>query len=102
MQPEEERSANGDTSAMTEELSAPEKLTNHMTENERSKISVGELTVFDHEQKEQEPIVPTDGVYLELWTYDDSLADYKNITMRALKILTVCPSRRPSNTTINF
>lgn len=70
-------SASGDSSAMTEELSAPEKLTNHMTENERSKISVGELTVFDHEQKEQEPIVPTDGVYLELWTYDDSLADYK-------------------------
>lgn len=73
----ESSSVNSDVSAISEELTATEKLTNHMTENERSKISVGELTVFEHEQKEQEPIVPEEGVYLEVWTYDDNLAEYK-------------------------
>lgn len=73
----ESSSVNSNVSAISEELTATEKLTNHMTENERSKISVGELTVFEHEQKEQEPIVPEEGVYLEVWTYDDNLADYK-------------------------
>ena len=70
-------SSSGSGTAATESAAEAVKLTNHMTEKELSKISVGELTVFDHEQKEQESIVPEDGVYIELWTYDDNLADYK-------------------------
>ncbi|MCR4639274.1 alpha/beta hydrolase-fold protein [Ruminococcus sp.] len=55
------------------------QLTNHMTENERSKVKVGELTVFDHMQNEQknEASIPEDGVYIELWSEDDYIADLK-------------------------
>ena len=44
------------------------KLTNHMTDKERENVKVGELTVFDHEQKSESDIIPKDGVYLEIWT----------------------------------
>lgn len=37
------------------------KLTNHMTDKELQNTKVGELTVFDYEQKK----IPEDGVYLE-------------------------------------
>lgn len=40
------------------------KLTNHMTEKELQNVSVGELTVFDYEQKK----IPEEGVWLEIWT----------------------------------
>ncbi len=40
------------------------KLTNHMTEKELQNVSIGELTVFDHEQKK----IPEEGVWLEIWT----------------------------------
>ncbi|MBR1823483.1 MAG: alpha/beta hydrolase [Ruminococcus sp.] len=62
-------------STVTQELSAPTSLTNHMTDKERSKVTVGDLTVFDHMQKETEELIPTDGVYLEIWTGEDEL-DY--------------------------
>lgn len=39
------------------------QLTNHMTEKELQNVSVGELTVFDHEQKK----IPEEGVWLEIW-----------------------------------
>lgn len=42
------------------------KLTNHMTDKELQNTKVGELTVFDHEQKK----IPEDGVYVEIWTPD--------------------------------
>lgn len=38
------------------------KLTNHMTEKELQNVSVGELTVFDHEQIK----IPEEGVWLEI------------------------------------
>ena len=62
-----------------EALSEKIQLTNHMTENERSKVKVGELTVFDHMQNEQknEAAIPEDGVYIELWSKDDYIADLK-------------------------
>lgn len=49
----------------TEEKSTV-KLTNHMTDKELQNTRIGELTVFDHEQKK----IPEDGVYLEIWTPD--------------------------------
>lgn len=65
----------GEKTAVTEVLSQKQQLISHMTENERSRIKVGELTVLDHAQKERENIVPDDGVYLELWT-DEDWVDY--------------------------
>lgn len=44
------------------------KLTNHMTDKERDNVKVGELTVFDHEQKSASDIIPQEGVWLEIWT----------------------------------
>lgn len=49
----------------TEEKSTV-KLTNHMTDKELQNTKIGELTVFDHEQKK----IPEDGVYVEIWTPD--------------------------------
>lgn len=40
------------------------KLTNRMTEKELQNVSVGELTVFDYEQKK----IPEEGAWLEIWT----------------------------------
>ena len=62
-------SSGGVSSTLTQEISA-EKLTNHMSDNERNRATVGKLTVFDHEQGNNE-IVPADGVYLELWDGED-------------------------------
>lgn len=47
------------------------KLTNHMTEKELQNVSVGELTVFDYEQKK----IPEEGVWLEIWT-PEQMKDY--------------------------
>lgn len=47
------------------------KLTNHMTDKELQNISVGELTVFDYEQKK----IPEEGVWLEIWT-PEQMKDY--------------------------
>ena len=61
-------SGDGGSYTLTQEISAA-KLTNHMSDNERNRITVGELTVFEHEQNNA--IVPADGVYLELWDGED-------------------------------
>lgn len=50
--------------ADSEEASKAQKLTNHMSDKERSSVNVGDLTVFEHEQMS----IPSDGVYLEIWT----------------------------------
>lgn len=50
------------------------KLVNHMSDTERSKLSEGPLTVFDHEQKD-DGVVPSEGIYLEMWDAED-YADY--------------------------
>ncbi len=64
--------------AVTDEVPAKIKLENHMTEKERSCVSSGELTVFEHMQDSQKKSsVPDDGVYLELWSEDDWSADIK-------------------------
>jgi len=39
-------------------------LTDGMTDTERQRVTVGELTVFEHEQV----TMPNDGVYLEIWS----------------------------------
>ena len=66
-------------SAVTTALSEKTQLTNHMTEKERSKVSVGELTVFDHMQdkEENEAAVPEEGVCIEFWSEDDYIANWK-------------------------
>lgn len=68
-------------SSATQEVSAPVSLINHMTDKERSKVTVGDLTVFDHMQKEKKEdtvTVPSDGVYLEIWSTDDQLDYWKH------------------------
>ena len=50
------------------------KLVNHMSDTERSRLSEGPLTVFDHEQKD-DGVVPSEGIYLEMWDAED-YADY--------------------------
>ena len=66
-------------SAVTTALPEKTQLTNHMTEKERSKVSVGELTVFDHMQDkvENEAAVPEEGVCIEFWSEDDYIANWK-------------------------
>lgn len=54
---------NSSESVSSEEKTAI-KLTNHMTDKEKQNTRVGELTVFDHEQKK----IPEEGVWLEIWT----------------------------------
>lgn len=66
-------------SAVTTALPEKTQLTNHMTEKERSKVSVGELTVFDHMQdkEENEAAIPEEGVCIEFWSEDDYIANWK-------------------------
>ena len=68
-------------SEVTAALSETIQLTNHMTEKERSKVRVGELTVFDHMQgqQESESVIPEEGVCIELWTEDDYIANWKKL-----------------------
>ncbi|MBR5683807.1 MAG: alpha/beta hydrolase [Ruminococcus sp.] len=61
-------------SSLSQKVPAETKLTNHMSDTERSRLTVGQLTVFDHEQKE-DGVVPSEGIYLELWNGED-YADY--------------------------
>lgn len=66
------------SSPVTMEVSEPISLTNHMTENERSKITVGDLTVFDHMQGIDKEITIPDGVCLEIWSADNFADHWKH------------------------
>lgn len=59
---------NGSSEVVSTEEKSTVKLTNHMTDKELQNTKVGELTVFDHEQKK----VPEEGVYLEIWSPEDT------------------------------
>lgn len=63
-------SLSSDGSNTSSQKAAAASLTNHMSDNERSRATVGKLTVFEHEQSNN-GIVPSDGVYLELWDGED-------------------------------
>ena len=71
-------SSSSDTALVSVEASEQTKLTNHMTEKERSMVKVGKLTVFDHEMNNDEKIVPDDGIYFEIWSSNDWIEYYKH------------------------
>lgn len=58
------RTDNGTSEIVNIEKNPVIHLTNRMTDKELQNISVGGLTVFDHEQKK----IPEEGVCLEIWT----------------------------------
>ena len=61
----------------TEPVHEPTKLINMMSEAERASVSVGELTLLDEPWNNVEPDEFESGVFLEEWSRDDFISNYR-------------------------